>query len=132
MFSVFFLVGAVVTGQWKMVPGAAGVLCAAIALGRHPRMVLFVAIGTLAVGPFTFGGRIRTMHALETGQWLLTLGIVAGCLVVMFLLSRLVKPHDWQYGPATRSDKIVVAGIFASIPIGLALLLWYLNNHGLS
>jgi hypothetical protein len=95
------------------------------ALGRHPRMVLKIAIGGLA-GPGVAG----SLGAIIAGYWLLGLLQSAVCLVLVLLLARLVKASDSNYGPATHSDKVVVTCIFASVPIGLVLLLWWLAHRG--
>ena len=131
MFAGFFLGMGLVAHEWKLGTVAACFYAILIALARHPRMVFGISVGTIAVRPFTGLGPARAVHGIETGHGLLVLGVVVVCAAVLLFLGWFVRGKDWQYGPATTSDKIVVAGIVASIPIGLAVLLWYLKTYGL-
>src|SRR4051812_14741182 len=85
---------------------------AAIALGRHPRMVLANALGVLVVP-----GLFKSLVLVALGQWRF-IPVLIGCALVVAFLMWFLRARDWRYGSATRSDKLVVAGIFTSIPIG--------------
>jgi hypothetical protein len=90
--------------------------------------VLGLSVGILAVGPFTFFGSIRITNQLFSKEWLRALLVLVTSALVMILISRFVKREDWRYGPATTSDKLVVGGILAAIPVGLFLLLWHIHR----
>jgi hypothetical protein len=85
-------------------------------------MVLANALGVLVVPGF-----FKSLVLVALGQWRF-MPVLIGCALVGAFLIWFLRARDWHYGPATQSDKLVVACIFVSIPIGLFLLLWHIDR----